>query len=171
MPDPAFAALRGSELIGRPLGDSAFQNAIGRRLGRVVTPGKRQRKRKGEGRRVETKGKDGRVTVIRVTVILILGVTVIRVQPLLDRAPRFADLLDAAGDDPAFAALRGSELIGRPLGDSAFQNAIGRRLGRVVTPGKRGRKPKAEERVSKKRGKDGRVTVILVILLILIRNS
>jgi putative transposase len=70
----------------------------------------------------------------------------VRVQPLLDRAPRFADLLDAAGDDPAFAALRRSELIGRPLGDSAFQNAIGRRLGRVVTPGKRGRKPTAEGR-------------------------
>ena len=34
----------------------------------------------------------------------------------------------------------------RPLGDSAFQNAIGRRLGRVVTPGKRGRKPKADGR-------------------------
>jgi putative transposase len=70
----------------------------------------------------------------------------VRVQPLLDRAPRFADLLDAAGDDPAFAALRRSELIGRPLGDSAFQNATGRRLGRVVTPGKRGRKPTAEGR-------------------------
>jgi hypothetical protein len=32
----------------------------------------------------------------------------VRVRPLLDRAPRFADLLDA--DDPAFAALRRSEL-------------------------------------------------------------
>jgi hypothetical protein len=31
-----------------------------------------------------------------------------------------------AADDPAFAALRRSELIGRPLRDSAFQNAIGR---------------------------------------------
>jgi len=47
---------------------------------------------------------------------------------------------------PAFTALRRSELIGRPLGDSAFQGAISRRLGRAVTPDKRGRKPKAEGR-------------------------
>ena len=46
-------------------------------------------------------------------------------------------------DDPAFAALRCSEVIGRPLGDGAFQNEIARRLGRVVTPRKRGRKSKA----------------------------
>jgi hypothetical protein len=29
----------------------------------------------------------------------------VRVQPLIDRAPRFADLLDTDADDPAFAAL------------------------------------------------------------------
>ena len=66
----------------------------------------------------------------------------VRVQPLIDRAPRFADLLDTDADDPAFAALRRSELIGRPLGDEAFLDAISRRLNRVVTPRKRGRKPK-----------------------------
>ena len=66
------------------------------------------------------------------------------VRPLLDRAPHFADLLDADPDDPAFAALRRNELIGRPLGDRAFQDAISRRLGRAVTPGKRGPKPKRE---------------------------
>ena len=64
--------------------------------------------------------------------------------PLLDRAPNFADLLDADPDDPGFAALRRNELIGRPLGDRAFQDAISRRLGRAVTPGKRGPKPKRE---------------------------
>ena len=47
-------------------------------------------------------------------------------------------------DDPAFAALRPSELIGRPLGDDAFLDAISRRLNRVVTPRKRGRKPKGD---------------------------
>jgi len=47
-------------------------------------------------------------------------------------------------DDPAFAALRRSELIGRPLGDDAFLDAISRRLNRVVTPRKRGRKPKGD---------------------------
>jgi len=35
-------------------------------------------------------------------------------------------------------------LIGRPLGDEAFLDAISRRLNRVVTPRKRGRKPKGD---------------------------
>ena len=65
-------------------------------------------------------------------------------QPLIDRAPRFADLLDTGRGRPAFATLRRSELIGRPLGDDAFLDAISRRLNRVVTPRKRGRKPKGD---------------------------
>ena len=32
--DPGFAALRRNELIGRPLGDRAFLDAVGHRLGR-----------------------------------------------------------------------------------------------------------------------------------------
>ena len=47
-------------------------------------------------------------------------------------------------DDPAFAALRRSELIGRPLGDEAFLDAISRRLNGAVTPRKRGRKPQGD---------------------------
>jgi putative transposase len=66
------------------------------------------------------------------------------VRPLLDRAPNFADLLDTDPADPGFTALRRNELIGRPLGDRAFLDAIGRRLGRGVAPGKRGPKPKRE---------------------------
>ena len=66
------------------------------------------------------------------------------VRPLIDRAPRFADLLDGDADAPEFAALRRSERIGRPLGDAAFQHAIGRRLGRDVRPGRRGRKAKGD---------------------------
>jgi putative transposase len=67
------------------------------------------------------------------------------VRPLLDRAPRFAGLRETDADDPAFSALRRSELIGRPLGVPAFQDAIGRQLGRIVTPGKRGPKPRLAE--------------------------
>lgn len=67
----------------------------------------------------------------------------VAVRPLLDRAPHFADLIDAGPDEAAFTALRRSELIGRPLGSPAFLDAVGRQLGRVVTPAKRGRKPKA----------------------------
>ena len=68
----------------------------------------------------------------------------VEVRPLLDRAANFADFLETDPDDPAFAALRRNELIGRPLGDRAFQDAISRRLDRAVTPGKRGPKPKRE---------------------------
>ncbi len=60
------------------------------------------------------------------------------VRPLLERAPRFADLIDAEPDEAVFAALRRSELIGRPLGSPAFLEAVGRRLGRAVAPAKRG---------------------------------
>jgi hypothetical protein len=45
---------------------------------------------------------------------------------------------------PCLAAQRRSELIGRPLGGEAFLDAISRRLNRVVTPRKRGRKLKGD---------------------------
>ncbi len=67
----------------------------------------------------------------------------VEVRPLLDRAPRFSDLLDAGPDEAAFTALRRSELIGRPLGSPAFVENVGQLLGRTVAPAKRGRKPKA----------------------------
>jgi putative transposase len=74
------------------------------------------------------------------------------VAPLLERAPRFADLIDGEPDDAAFAPLRRDELIGRPLGAPSFIEAISRRLGRIVTPGKRGPKPRerAEPGVEKR---------------------
>ena len=68
----------------------------------------------------------------------------VRVKPLLDRTPRFADLLEGEPDAVAFAPIRRSELIGRPLGSAAFVAAIEKRLGRVLAPGKRGRKPRKE---------------------------
>ncbi|MGO4870677.1 MAG: transposase [Roseiarcus sp.] len=67
----------------------------------------------------------------------------VEVRPLLERAPHFADLIDAEPDEAAFVGLRRSETIGRPLGSPAFVAEIERRLGRVVVPAKRGRKPKA----------------------------
>ena len=56
VPVMTFAALRRSELIGRPLGDDAFLDAISRRLNRVVTPRKRGRKSKGDVAAAEAKG-------------------------------------------------------------------------------------------------------------------
>jgi len=72
------------------------------------------------------------------------GVAALR--PLLDRAPRFADLLQTEADHAAFAALRNSELIGRPLGAPSFLADIERRLGRKATLGKRGRKAGGRDR-------------------------
>ncbi|MBV9218731.1 MAG: transposase [Methylobacteriaceae bacterium] len=68
----------------------------------------------------------------------------VAVRPLLDRAGRFADLIAArAGksDAGAFAALRAAENIGRPLGAAAFVDRLEAKLGRVLRPAKRGRKP------------------------------
>jgi putative transposase len=65
----------------------------------------------------------------------------VAVQPLLERAPRLADLTESEADAAAYAALRGAEVIGRPLGAPDFLAAVARRLGRSVTPRKRGRKP------------------------------
>lgn len=66
----------------------------------------------------------------------------VRVQPLLERAPHFADLIAGEADAEAFLPLRRSELIGRPLGSAAFVAEIETRLGRALAPGKRGRKPR-----------------------------
>jgi putative transposase len=66
----------------------------------------------------------------------------VAVQPLLERAPRLADLTESEADAAAYAALRGAEVIGRPLGAPDFLAAVARRLGRSVTPRKRGRKPR-----------------------------
>ena len=66
----------------------------------------------------------------------------VRVKPLLDRAPRFADLLEGEPDAAAFVRSRRSELIGRPLGSAGFVAAMEKSLGRTLAPGKRGRKPR-----------------------------
>ena len=75
---------------------------------------------------------------------------VVAVHALLDRWPRFADLLETEANEAAFALLRNSELIGRPLGAPSFLADIERRLRRKVTPGKRGRRAGGEVRAGKK---------------------
>ena len=63
----------------------------------------------------------------------------VSLKPLLDRAPRFADLIEGEPDADEFRPLRRSELIGRPLDSPAFVEAVARRLGRRLAPCKRGR--------------------------------
>ena len=67
-----------------------------------------------------------------------------RVGPALERAPRFADLLELSLDEQA--ALDGFESRspnGRPLGAPNFIAMVERKLGRKVRPGRRGRKPQS----------------------------
>ncbi len=66
----------------------------------------------------------------------------VKVRPILNRVARFADLMETDADDPAFMALRRSELIGRPLGSETFIHDAEALLGRSLAPGKRGPKPK-----------------------------
>jgi hypothetical protein len=63
------------------------------------------------------------------------------VRPVLDRAERFAELIQTEADDPAFAALRAAEMTGRPLGTAAFIADLEQRLGRPVARRAPGRKP------------------------------
>jgi putative transposase len=72
----------------------------------------------------------------------------VKVAPLLERIGAFADLVsdtrdDQDADDPAYASLRAAEMTGRPVGGADFIAALERRLGRTLSPGKRGRKKKA----------------------------
>lgn len=67
----------------------------------------------------------------------------VKVAPLLDLVPDWADFLaDGLAPDQA-EALRRGERTGRPLGDRRFIAKLGRRLGRKLTKGKPGPKPKA----------------------------
>jgi putative transposase len=65
--------------------------------------------------------------------------------PVLDRYPRFADLLAEGPAPEAFEQLRRAETIGRPLGDAAFLDDLERLTGRSLKPAKRGPKPAAQD--------------------------
>ena len=71
------------------------------------------------------------------------GVT--ELAPVRDRFPDFANLLACEPEADLFAALRAAESIGRPLGGERFLTRLERKMGRVLKPGKRGRKPSAQE--------------------------
>jgi putative transposase len=67
----------------------------------------------------------------------------VQVGPVLERVERFADLLDAGPDEPAFVALRLSEGSGRPLGNADFIAGLEGLLGRPVARRAPGRRPRA----------------------------
>jgi putative transposase len=61
--------------------------------------------------------------------------------PVLERFPRFADLVADAPEPEAFARLRQAESIGRPLGDESFVAGLERLTRRILAPARRGPKP------------------------------
>jgi putative transposase len=65
-----------------------------------------------------------------------------RTEPVLSRYPAFDELIAAGEDEAGSSSLRRAESIGRPVGDKAFLDALERRAGRPLSPGKRGPKPR-----------------------------
>jgi putative transposase len=84
----------------------------------------------------------------------------VTVRPVLDRVESFAGLLETPAVAGEFAALRGAEKIGRPIGAPGFLKRLSRKLGRAVEPAKRGRKPKEPQpqaAANKERGRRRRI--------------
>jgi putative transposase len=67
------------------------------------------------------------------------------VAPVLERYPRFMDLIESGPNDDAFIRLRQAEGIGRPLDDDNFIARLEALTQRRLKPAKRGPKPTARE--------------------------
>ena len=67
------------------------------------------------------------------------GITAL--TPVLERHPRFAELVEAGPDAVAFERLRRAESVGRPLGDDDFLRRLETMARRRLRPQKRGPKP------------------------------
>ena len=66
----------------------------------------------------------------------------VSVAPALERAPRFADLLELSlAEQMALEGFETKSANGRPLGTPDFVTAVERLLGRSLQPERRGRKP------------------------------
>jgi putative transposase len=68
----------------------------------------------------------------------------VAVRPVLDRIGPIAEFLQGGKEGPAFAALRGAERTGRPVGTAAFIADLEQRLGRPIARRAPGRKPKGK---------------------------
>jgi len=71
------------------------------------------------------------------------GVTTL--APVGERYPDFANFLSEETDAEAIARLRSAETIGRPLGSRKFLETLERKTRRVLSPAKRGPKPRSED--------------------------
>jgi putative transposase len=73
------------------------------------------------------------------------------IEPALSRFPRFADLLEGDENEAATERLRRAESIGRPLGSTAFLARLEKRFARPLVAKKRGPKPAAAVRKTRRR--------------------
>ena len=72
----------------------------------------------------------------------------VQVGPALERALRFADLLDLSpAEQAALDRFETRGPNGRPPGGPDFIAAVEQKLGRTVRPGKRGRKPRSRSAI------------------------
>ena len=79
------------------------------------------------------------------------------VGPVLERAPRFADLLDLPlAEQMALEGFETKSANGRPLGPPAFVAMVEQRLGRSLARGRPGRARKAARKAAARRGGGGR---------------
>ena len=67
---------------------------------------------------------------------------IVRVAPVLERSDFRQFLAEPFDEDTAFAALRRSEKIGRPIGDPGWLRALEEQTERWLTPRRRRRKPR-----------------------------
>jgi putative transposase len=74
-----------------------------------------------------------------------LGDGLVKVAPLLDRAPDWRGVLDSALSQADYDAIRRGERTGRPLGGGAFVEGLEGTLGRTLKPQKRGPKFRASQ--------------------------
>ncbi len=64
-------------------------------------------------------------------------------EPIRQRLPDLAGLLDLDLNEAMFERLRKAETVGRTLGDEAFTERIAKATGQDQRPGRRGPKPKS----------------------------
>jgi putative transposase len=69
--------------------------------------------------------------------------------PVRERYADFAALIEAGEDEDLSMALRRAEIVGRPLGDAAFVEALERQTGRILRPARRGPKPQQARKLDR----------------------
>ena len=76
---------------------------------------------------------------------LVIGIWPTAPTPVRERYPDLANFLSEETDAEMIARLRSAETIGRPLGSRKFLDTLERKTRRILSPAKRGPKPRTED--------------------------